>query len=191
MQRTTRSRTTDQATEAHVTSVLDSLRRTVRALRAAATTAETRLGISGAQLFALQKLADAPAPSLNALAARTLTQKSSISVVVSRLVARRLVRREPSAVDGRGIVLALTPAGRRALARAPESAQQRFILALHHLPPDDLEAFARIFARFTEALGLATTAPVMLLEDHPATHGPAQRPPRRAPALPPTPEDLT
>ena len=98
-------------------SVLNSLRRTVRAFRASAQAAEEVLGVSGAQHFVMQKLADAPALSLNDLAARTLTHKSSVSVVVSRLVERGYVRRERSSADGRSIVLTLTPAGRRALER--------------------------------------------------------------------------
>jgi len=115
-------RPADPPAAAHVESVLNSLRRTIRAFRAAAMTAESVLGISGAQHFALEKLAGAPALSLNELATRTLTHKSSAPVVVSRLVLRGYVRRQRSAADRRSIVLTLTPAGRRALERAPDSA---------------------------------------------------------------------
>ena len=145
--------------------VLDALRRTVRAFRAAAQTAERALGISGAQHFVLERLADAPAVSLNELAARTLTHKSSVSVVASRLVARGLVRRERSAADGRGIVLTLTAAGRRALARSPDSAQHRMLTALQRFPPAQLARFARLFERFTDELGVAGLEPTMLFEE--------------------------
>ncbi|HTT69382.1 MAG TPA: MarR family transcriptional regulator [Gemmatimonadales bacterium] len=149
----------------HARSVLNSLRRTVRAFRAAAQAAEAGLGISGAQHFVLERLADAPALSLNDLATRTLTHKSSVSVVVSRLVERGLVRRHRSAADGRSIVLTLTPAGRRALARAPESAQHRMVTALRRFPPGQLARFARLFERFTAELGVATLEPLMLFEE--------------------------
>jgi len=162
---------------AAVTSVLNSLRRVVRAFRAMAQTAEDVLGISGAQHFVLQKLADAPALSLNDLAARTMTHKSSVSVVVKRLVDRGLVRRQRSSADGRGIVLSLTAAGRRAMARAPDSAQTRMIAALRRLPSRDLEAFAGLFVRFTDELGVAALEPTMLFEDEPGAR-PAG--PRRA-----------
>src|SRR5580658_6655719 len=76
--------------------VMDALRRVVRALRLTARDAERSAGISGAQLFVLQSLADQAAASLNELAERTLTDQSSVSVVVKRLVARRLVARKPS-----------------------------------------------------------------------------------------------
>jgi len=145
--------------------VLNSLRRTVRAFRAAGQAAEEALGVSGAQHFVMQKLADAPALSLNDLAARTMTHKSSVSVVVSRLVDRGLVRRRRSTADGRSIVLTLTAAGRRALERAPESAQSRLLVALRRFPPAQLAAFAALFERFTEELGVGTLEPLMLFED--------------------------
>ena len=146
-------------------SVLNSLRRTVRAFRAAAQAAEEVVGVSGAQHFVLQKLADAPALSLNDLAARTLTHKSSVSVVVSRLVARGFVRRRRSSADGRSVVLTLTPAGRRALQRAPDSAQNRMLAALRRFPPAQLASFASLFERFTDELGVASLEPLMLFED--------------------------
>jgi DNA-binding MarR family transcriptional regulator len=160
-----------------VASVLNSLRRVVRAFRAMAQLAEEVLGVSGAQHFVLQKLADAPALSLNDLAARTMTHKSSVSVVVSRLVERGFVERSRSSADGRGIVLTLTPAGRRALLRAPESAQTRLVAALGRLPRRDLAAFARLFERFSDELGVAALEPTMLFEDEPGgrRHGPPRR----------------
>jgi len=162
----------------HVESVVNSLRRTIRAFRAAAMTAENVLGISGAQHFALEKLADAPAPSLNELATRTLTHKSSASVVVSRLVLRGYVRRDRSAADRRGVVLTLTSAGRRALERAPDSAQSRLMRALLRLPDDELARLAELFERLTAELGVRELEPAMIFEDEPARRGGTRR--RRA-----------
>jgi DNA-binding MarR family transcriptional regulator len=169
------SRPGDPVVTGHVESVLNSLRRTVRAFRAAAMTAESVLGISGAQHFALEKLADAPALSLNDLATRTLTHKSSASVVVSRLVLRGYVRRERSAADRRGIVLSLTPAGRRALERAPDSAQSRLVRALRRLPAAELATFAGLFERLTSELGVGRLEPGMIFEDEPARRGDTAR----------------
>lgn len=167
---------------ADVTSVLDSLRRTVRAFRAAAQVAEERLGISGAQHFALQQLVLGPAPSLNDLAARTLTNKSSLSVVVGRLVEGGYVRRTVSRADRRAVVLSLTVQGRRALERAPDSAQTRMIAALRRLSPGDLRAFAATFERFTEELGISTLEPALIFEDvAPQGRGRARKKPSRSP----------
>ena len=160
-------RPTGAGAPAHVASVLNSLRRVVRAFRAMAQVAQEVAGISGAQLFVLQRLAASPALSLNDLAARTMTHKSSVSVVVRRLVERGLVRRRRSAADGRSIVLTLTPAGRRLIERAPESAQHRMIAALRRFPRRDLEAFAVLFGRFTDELGVTGLEPTMLFEEEP------------------------
>src|SRR5262245_15390338 len=109
--------------------VLDGVRRIVHALRASSRWAERHVGLSGAQLFVLQKLAESPSASVNELAARTHTHQSSVSTVVSRLVERGLVRRSPSATDGRSVELVLTRRGQKAAVRAPDAAQELLIQA--------------------------------------------------------------
>src|SRR5882724_4856948 len=99
--------------------VLDAIRRVVRLLRQSAREAEKRTGLSAAQLFVLQQLrAAGGALTPGELAERTLTHQSSISVVVKRLVAARLVSRARSPSDRRRVELSLTPA---AGARAGEA----------------------------------------------------------------------
>lgn len=143
---------------------LDAIRRIVQTLRLSARSAERRLGVSGAQLFVLHTLAEAPADSLNDLAARTFTHQSSVSVVVDRLVRRRLVSRTRSPEDGRRVVLALTSAGRALLRSAPEVAQVRLIGALRGLPPRDCRALARILGRVVREMG-ALDLPALFFED--------------------------
>ncbi len=156
-------RSRDRAQDARA--VLNALRRTIRAFRAAAQAAGETLGVSGAQHFVLEKLADAPSLSLNDLAARTMTHKSSVSVVVSRLVEQGLVRRRRSTADGRSIVVTLTAGGKRALERAPESAQSRMVAALRRMRGGELAQFAALFERFTDELGVGTLEPVMIFEE--------------------------
>src|SRR3954454_1713862 len=76
-----------------VREVLNSLRQIVRSLRVSSRAAEQRVGLSGAQLFVLSCLARQSPCSVNDLAVRTATDQSSVSVVVSRLVALGHVRR--------------------------------------------------------------------------------------------------
>ena len=71
----------------HLNGVVNGLRRITQALRLSSSVVQDTLGITGAQLFVLQQLADRPGASLRELAERTLTDQSSVSVVVSRLVA--------------------------------------------------------------------------------------------------------
>jgi DNA-binding MarR family transcriptional regulator len=140
------------ARERAVAEVVDAIRAIVRELRVSARDAEQRLGIHGAQLFALQQLADGPAHSLAELAERTRTDSSSVSVVVSRLVERGLVRRTPDSEDRRRIVLALTPQGKALVRRAPRSAHERVAEAAASLSGRDLDALARTLGALAQSL---------------------------------------
>jgi DNA-binding MarR family transcriptional regulator len=151
-----------------VREVLNSLRHIVRSLRVASRTAEQRVGLSGAQLFVLQCLGRESPCSVNELAARTATDQSSVSVVVSRLVSRGHVRRTPSKVDRRRVELSLTKSGRALLEAAPEAAQDRLLLALTQLPKPDLRALSRILGRVVELAEVANEVPTLFFEDAPA-----------------------
>ena len=63
---------------------------------------ERRAGLSSAQLFALQQIAEHPGASINDVAALTFTHQSSVSVVIQRLVGAAAGRQgggEPT-IDG-------------------------------------------------------------------------------------------
>lgn len=145
--------------------VMDALRRIVRDLRLSAREAERSAGISGAQLFVLQALAEEPAASLNDLADRTLTDQSSVSVVVKRLADRKLVARKPSAVDARRVELSLTAAGRRLLARCPEPTQARLLGALRRLSPADLAKLTGGLSAVVEQMGIQDATPRMFFDE--------------------------
>ncbi|MCC7009945.1 MAG: winged helix-turn-helix transcriptional regulator [Acidobacteria bacterium] len=153
---------------------MDAIRRIVQALRESSRRAEQHSGLSGAQLFVLQRLADAPASSVNELAARTHTHQSSVSMVVARLVDQGLVRRAPSAVDGRAVGLALTARGRRAAEGAPDLAQQRLIQAIGKLTPARRRALAASLRDVAEGLAVPEGAPAMFFEDGQRRRGPAR-----------------
>jgi DNA-binding MarR family transcriptional regulator len=144
---------------------MDALRRVVRALRLTARDAERSAGISGAQLFVLQNLSDHPAASLNELAERTLTDQSSVSVVVKRLAARKLVARRASAVDARRVELSLTPAGRRLLARCPEPTQARLLASLRGLDGKQLGDITTGLTALVRVMGIEDSSPRMLFDD--------------------------
>ncbi|HTJ40796.1 MAG TPA: MarR family transcriptional regulator [Kofleriaceae bacterium] len=147
--------------------VLEALRRLVRFLRLADRTAEEATGASAAQLFVLQQLATAPAASLAELAARTLTDASSVSTVVARLVSRGLVTRRAAAGDKRRAELALTPKGKALLARAPELAQPRIVTAIATMSARDRKAMVDALDHLVDAIGADETEPKLLFEDEP------------------------
>jgi DNA-binding MarR family transcriptional regulator len=153
----------DPATRA----VLDAIRRIVRALRESSRGAERAVGLGAAQLFVLQRLAGAPALSLNELARRTLTHQSSVSVVVSKLVRGGLVARTRAATDGRRVEVVLTRAGRALLARAPAAAQDRLIGALGVVGAAARRDLARRLEHLVEAMALPPQHPPMFFETAP------------------------
>ncbi len=162
--------------------VLDSLRRITQAIRLSSSVVQDRLGITGAQLFVLQQLAEHPGASLRDLSERTLTDQSSVSVVVSRLVAAGHVVREISAQDARRTELTLTATGRGLLRRAPALAQTQLVAALRTVPPAQLEVTAGVLGLVARALGAPDGPAQMFFEpaaskrDEPAAAAPtAQR----------------
>ena len=146
------------------TAVLNDLRRIVRALRESSRAAERRLGVTGAQLFVLRALAGTQALSLNELAERTHTHQSTVSVVVKRLAARRLVRRKTSPLDRRRIALSVTAHGRVVLERAPLAAQDVLVDGLDRLADEDRHALAVALRRLVAAMGLRAAEPTMFFE---------------------------
>lgn len=157
---------TQTPSDTDVRQVLDAIRRIVQVLRLGSRNAEKRVGLSSAQLFVLQKIAENKAISVNEIARRTHTHQSSVSVVVQRLVDRGLVSRKRSRKDARQVRLSTTVAGRAVLRVAPVAAQDRLIAALQDMPSTDTRRLAGLMAALVDRLGIDSVEPaVMLFED--------------------------
>ena len=148
-----------------VTMVMDSLRAVVRALRISTRAIEKEIGISGAQLFVLQQLAEAPARSVNELAERTSTHQSSVSTVVSRLVERGLARRAPSAEDGRRMEISISEQGRKLQQAAPRTVQMTMQETLRRMDPAQVRALADGLAALVREGRFAEQPVPMFFED--------------------------
>ena len=144
--------------------VLDGIRHIVRTLREASRSAERTVGLSAAQLFVLQRLANGHTLSVNELAARTLTHQSSVSVVVTKLARRGLVERTRAQDDARRLEVSLTDAGRAVLARAPAATQDRLIAALALMGRPARARLARDLGRLIDAMGIERRHPPMFFE---------------------------
>jgi DNA-binding MarR family transcriptional regulator len=151
---------------AETTQVLDALRRLVRFLRMPSGGAQAS-GMSAAQFFVLAQLKDAPAPSIRALAERTMSDPSSVSVVVAKLEQQALIARAVDTADTRRAGLSLTPRGRKLLARAPELPQVRIITALAAMPRSRRASIARSLEYLVDAVGARAIQPRMFFEDGP------------------------
>lgn len=144
---------------------MDGLRRIVRALRTGNVQAEHALGISSAQLFALRAIAAQPGGSLRDLADRTYTSQSSVSEVVARLDARRLITHVSSPQDRRRVELTVSDKGRQLLDDAPATVQEQLAMGFLSLPPAQQHALAAGIDAWMFAAGLAGVPAVMFFED--------------------------
>ncbi len=157
--------------------VVDSLRRIVQGLRSSAHVAERELGLSGAQLFVLRELASEPGISIRRLSDRTLTDPSSVSVVVARLVERGLVIRRTDPLDARRSVLSVSKKGSALLSRSREPFQARLIAALRDMPRSRVRELGLTLSEIVGALDLAPGAAPLFFEEGPSSK---KRSPRSA-----------
>jgi DNA-binding MarR family transcriptional regulator len=159
----------DVSEETHtpVERAMNVVRSIVRAQRINTRAIELKMGISLAQLFVLQQLAERPSDSLNELAERTATHQSSVSVVVRRLVERGYVSRTASAADKRRIQIEVTPTGRDLLKDAPSTIQTQLIESLQRMSPHEQSALADLLERWLRGASIDFASPPMLgeLED--------------------------
>ena len=143
--------------------VVNGVRRLDRGLRLAAREVERVTGMSAAQLFVLEQLAREPASSIGDLAARTMTDRSSVSVIVDRLAAKRLVTRVTSEGDRRRFEVRITRAGRTVLERAPTPPTDLLIAALESMPVARTRRLGEVLAALNAKLGFEEAG--MLFEE--------------------------
>ncbi|MGH7638547.1 MAG: MarR family winged helix-turn-helix transcriptional regulator [Gemmatimonadaceae bacterium] len=135
--------------------MLASIRRLDRGLRLAARDVERDTGLSAAQLFALHHLDGATPLSLNELARRTFTDRSSVSVVVDRLMDAGFVSRATDPADRRRAQVRITARGRRILERAPTAPTDLLLEGLRGLPQPVVASLHRSLTRLNDALGFS------------------------------------
>ena len=146
-------------------SVLDSMRRIVRGLRVWVRTCEKSTSLGGAQFFVLQRLVSSGPVSINDLATHTLTDQSTVSVLVKRLVERNLAERRPSPRDARKVLVHITPAGRELVSKAPCSPQERIIQAVLALSRADGRKLAQLLKSIVSETELDAGPPGLIYEE--------------------------
>lgn len=121
------------------------------ALAAAHAVVTERLGITDFEV--LRRIDGAPPPGtrLGELQPAIRLSQPALSRMAGRLEQRGLLRRAGDPTDRRGIVLTITPSGRRALRRATavHASTLRFVL-LDPLGPDEHERLTDLLHRITE-----------------------------------------
>ena len=159
---------------------LERVRTLIAALSHSARGLERRTGVTNAQLFLLQQLAEADSLSVNDLAARARTQQSTVSIVVARLVRAGLVAKRKSALDGRISAISLTPKGRRLLAHAPASSSSALLVAIEELSDREARSLSEGVRALVGVLDLKTPEVTLLFEHAPARRSRSARPIRAA-----------
>jgi len=166
-----------------VATSLDAFRRVLRALRVAARDTLATSGLSAAQLYVLRALSDDANASLSELAARTMTDRTSVKAVVDRLVAGGLVTKRTSKEDRRRAAVRITPKGRTVLRGAPRPPTALLIEGLEQLDRADLRRLARGLRALTHAMQIDGERAGMLFEDEPEPRA-GKRATRRGHQLP-------
>jgi len=138
----------------HSERAVSALRSVIRAFNVITKKLERRFGMSGSQLEVLECLHQNPGLSLSDLATRSLTDQSTMSIVVGRLVDRGLVAREQVEDDRRRARLSLTPKGEAVLAEAPASVSTRLRSGFTQLAETERAALTSLLERWLNAAGL-------------------------------------
>ena len=124
--------------------VIELLRTVARSLRRQHVAVATGQGspLSGPYLVLLQEIAGHPGVTVSELARLTGLPKSRVSVLVTRLVAERVVRKDPHEHDSRLVLLTITPEGHRRAAEWSAASRQAIGRLLQPLGDDELAAIA-------------------------------------------------
>jgi DNA-binding MarR family transcriptional regulator len=101
-------------------------------------------GMTPERLSALSVIEKRGPISVTALADNELVRPATMSRMVSALVDEGLVKRCEDKEDGRGVLVVVTPKGRRAFHRAQEQRLQHFAGALNSLNGEQLAAMRNL-----------------------------------------------
>lgn len=109
------------------------------------------MGLTPSQFDIVATLGNTPGMSFKELGEKTLITKGTLTGVVDRLEAQRLVRRSASAEDGRSMIVSLTPAGARLFDRAFVAHLDHLRQALGDLAPAQLQRIESALRGLREA----------------------------------------
>jgi DNA-binding MarR family transcriptional regulator len=116
---------------------------------------QARSNLSGPDFEVLVALTDVQEGRLRPqeLARSIDWEQSRLSHQIARMAKRGLVAREECAEDGRGVFVAITPAGREAIeAAAPQHVAAVRRLVVDVLSPEELATLATIYGRILDRL---------------------------------------
>ncbi|MGO8891506.1 MAG: MarR family winged helix-turn-helix transcriptional regulator [Streptosporangiaceae bacterium] len=107
--------------------------------------------VYGVSLAAVREISEHPGITVNELARLTGLPKSRVSVLMTRLAAQRIVRKDSDEHDGRLVRLHITPEGRQCVAAWTVAGQRAIGALLQPLGDDELDIIARGLAALQRA----------------------------------------
>jgi DNA-binding MarR family transcriptional regulator len=107
----------------------------IRAAQWHAAAVQKQCGVSGAQLWIMQEIAEAPGLRVGELAARMAIHQTTASNLLDALEKRGYLKKSRDDEDQRVVNLLLTPSGSRVLRKAPKPARGLLPEALARLDP--------------------------------------------------------
>jgi DNA-binding MarR family transcriptional regulator len=137
---------------AGVATIVQGLRRMVRALHGYSQGVRARYGLTGPQLWALKTLQQTGPIPVGGLADALAVNQSSIAVLLDRLEERGLIVRRRRPGDRRVVDVDLTPRGIAMAADAPEAAQGRLLQALDAMPALEVRRLNAAVGRLVAAM---------------------------------------
>lgn len=128
--------------------VLRSIRQIVRSISIHSKTLLRDVGLTVPQLLCLRALFDLEQHdeiTVADISERVHLSPATVSRIIDRLVAAKLVTRERGTIDRRRVALSLTPAGMERVQTLPSPLQETFLQKLGELPrPDQLQLLAAL-----------------------------------------------
>jgi DNA-binding MarR family transcriptional regulator len=124
-------------------SVIRELARCYQAFEAFSAAKVRGFGLTQAQFDVIATLGNTPGMSFRELGEKTLITKGTLTGVVDRLQAKRLVRRLANPLDSRSQIVQLTAAGERLFARAFPEMLAHVSARFAGFTPGDLERMRR------------------------------------------------
>lgn len=112
---------------------LIALRRILRATELYARDLAQAVGLTPAQLRVLQIVGERGSATPKVLSQQMGIAQATVTALLDKLVARRMIQRTPSEIDRRQTNITLLPAGEACLAAAPDPLQQRYVQSFEKL----------------------------------------------------------
>lgn len=135
-----------------IPAIVNGLRRIVRALELFSRETHRDFGLTAPQLWALKALEARGPLTIGELAAHLHVHQSSVSILLTRLEERGLVRRVRQKNDRRYVRVELTERAADLCRSAPDPAQGRLVHGLSRMPPARLRRIRQTIDDLTRAM---------------------------------------